>query len=140
MNSGITFLSALAMAIALSFVPSSCTANRTKPAVLFPPAQLTWPAVQEDLQRGIADGVEKGDLPSEASNTLLAECQQLGAALNARDLEAVRQAPWSLLEPWADRGIADKLADGEIGPGVAVSLREQLGNFTNTITNLQGTY
>jgi len=139
-NQGIQYLCATALAIVLSAVPTSCTAGRVKPQVLFPPAQLTWPAIEEDLHRGIDDGVDDGDLTTESSDALRAEGTRLGFALTGRDLEGVRTIPWNALEPWAERGIDDKLSDGEIGPGVATSLREQLSNFTETIERLQETY
>lgn len=135
-----TSIVVIAAAIALAFIPTSCTAGRVKPQVLFPPAQLTWPAVEEDLHRGLADGVTDGDLTIEASDAMRAEGERLERALGDRDLEGVRVVAWGALEPWADRGINDKLDDHEISPGVATSLREQLRNFTDTILRLQGTY
>lgn len=126
--------------LAIGALLPSCIGSRTKPLALFPPAQLTWPAVEEDLARGIADGVEDGDLTQDGANEMNTHTLAFGAALDAHDLEGVRRVPWSAMAPWAERGIADKIDDGEISPGVAASLREQLSNFGETIRLLQGTY
>lgn len=128
-------------AFAALLLPPACVGQRVKPRVLFPPAALTWPAVEEDFHRGIADGIEGGALTADAGAALQAEGDDLEAALNARDLPAVRSVAWeTALQPWAARGIEDKLADGEIGPGVADSLRGQLEDFTNIILHLQGIF
>tara|TARA_R110000822_G_scaffold120633_3_gene254145 strand:- start:7463 stop:7882 length:420 start_codon:yes stop_codon:yes gene_type:complete len=105
---------------------------------LFEPAQVTWSAVENDLLRGIEDGVSEGDLMPAAADNLRASADGMELALREKDRDALRLSPWSELEPWADRGIDDKLADGEIGPGVASSLREQLANFTNIVNKLRG--
>lgn len=125
--------------LAASLFVQSCFGPRVKPAAVFPPAALAWPAVDEDVQRGIADAVEDGDLTQDAANALNTQALRIGTALTERDLETIRVAPWSSLEPWAERGIADKVDDGEIGPGVALSLREQLAKFTEAILILKGT-
>lgn len=126
--------------IALAMIPSSCLGPRVKPASLFPPLALTWPAIEEDLVRGVADGVEDQELSQDAANALNTQALALGRAIEARDLEGVRVIPWTNLEPWVERGIADKVTDEEIGPGVGASLREQLSNFGEAIAILQETY
>jgi hypothetical protein len=133
------FFYALAF-LALALLPG-CASRGVRPRVLFPPAALTWPAVEEDLHRGLADGVEDGELTEEAAQLLRAEGDELEAALDARDLMGVRVVAWEEgLEPWAARGIDDKLADGEVGPGVADSLRGQLEDFTTVVLQLQGIF
>lgn len=126
--------------LALSLVALvACIGPRAKGPALFPPAALAWPAVESDYQRGVADGVADGDLAALAAEDLLHKGEALGAALEVRSVEQLRLVPWATtMSPWATRGIADKLEDGEIGPGVADSLREQLVNFTETINRLQG--
>lgn len=136
-------LRAIVATIAILFacmLAPACIGSRTKPLALFPPVQLTWPAVEEDVLRGIADGVEDGDLAQDGANEMNTHTLAFGVAINASDLEGVRRVPWSAMRPWAERGIVDKIDDGEISPGVAASLREQLSNFTEAIVALQGTY
>ncbi len=123
-------------ALALVFF-SSCAAERVEGIALFEPAQLTWPAVENDLHRGLEDAAEDGDLTEAAADSLRSEGAKLERALAEQSREGVRKVAWLSMEPFADRGIDDKLGDGEIGPGVAQSLREQLRNFTATITRLQ---
>jgi hypothetical protein len=43
-----------------------------------------------------------------------------------------------MLHPWAARGVIDRVDDGEIGPGVAVSLNERILQFDAAIDALQG--
>lgn len=125
---------------ALSFALVCCVSSKTRAVSLFPSAELAWPAVEEDVARGIADGADDGDLSPEAVLMLTSQSDKLGGALKARDSGALREVSWTTLEFWANRGIGDKLDDGEIGPGVAQSLHEQLFNFSTTITRLQTTF
>lgn len=134
-------IAALAVALlTVSLFFSSCIGSRAKAATLFPAAELAWPAVQEDFLRGVADGVEDGELVESAAAQLRSNGDSLGAALTARDVTALRGVPWPSMAPWAQRGVEDKLQDGEIGPGVRLSLLEQLANFSTAITNLQGIF
>jgi hypothetical protein len=126
--------------VACTVALSSCIAPKYKPSVLFPAAALTWPAVEEDFDRGIADGISDGVLTQQAAVAFKAEADKLENGLNTKNLPEVQLVAWGNLKPWADRGIDDKLADGEVGPGVAASLREQLTNFTETIAQLQAVY
>jgi hypothetical protein len=128
----------VALCACSAFVAQSCLGPKVDDLALFKPAQLTWPAVENDLLRGIEDGVEDGDLTVAGAETLHIHGDSMEAALRDKDRDALRLVPWGTLEPWADRGIVDKEADGEIGSGVAASLREQLANFTTVITKLQG--
>jgi hypothetical protein len=132
------FVIALLIAVGLGmWACPACTATKARPAALFPPAQLAWPAVAEDLARGIADGVEDEDIQQPAADALTLQSTVLGEALETKNQDKLRTVNWEELRPWASRGIDDKLDDHEIGPGVANSLREQLKNFTSTILQLQ---
>lgn len=137
MNTRLATVGIAVLSLLLFFAPS-CLGPRSKTLALFPAAELAWPAVSEDLHRGVEDGVADGDLVEGVAEKLLNEGDELAKALHAKDIEGVRAVPWTSLQPWVTRGIEDKLSDGEIGPGVAVSLREQLSNFTTTISTIQG--
>jgi len=124
---------------------SSCVASKeksdqVKQAAQFPAAMLAWPGVRGDYDRGLADGVTKGDLTPLAHDKLIATADQMSVAINAKDPSALRAIPWTLImRPWADRGVNVKLSDGTIGPTVAAELLERVANFTATIESLQGT-
>ena len=120
------------------FALQACITPKIDSFALFKPAQITWPAIENDLHRGIDDGIEDGDLTANAAALLRGQGINMETALHDKDLDALRLVPWGTLDPWAGRGITDKEADGEIGPGVAKSLREQLTNFTTLINKLQG--
>lgn len=124
---------------------SSCVASKqkvdqAKQAAQFPAAMLAWPGVRGDYDRGLTDGVTKGELTPLAQAKLIATADQLGVAINAKDPMALRTIPWTLImRPWAERGVHVKLSDGTIGPTVAAELLERVANFTATIESLQGT-
>lgn len=125
--------------LAFSYLGPSCVGPDVVEGAQFPAAQLAWPGVEGDYLRGIADGTSEGDLTMQAADELRAECDTMRAALLAKDPDALRLVPWStIMRPWADRGIADKLGDGEVGPTVAEELTERVSNFTATIESLQG--
>lgn len=116
----------------------SCVAPRVDPLALFGAAEATWPAVEQDYERGIQDAIDDLELSAQSSVVLHQDADRLETALAEKDRGILLAVPWDAMAPWASRGIEDKLEDGDIGPGVAVSLREQLVNFTATIHRLQG--
>ena len=126
--------SVLALAVC-AFIPVACVASRIEDPALFAPAQLAWPAVRSDYDRGVAAAADAND--SVLLSSLKKNSDDMTAALDSSDVDALRLVPWSTMHPWCSTGIAAKLSDGEIGPGVADSLIEQLTNFTITITRLQ---
>jgi hypothetical protein len=131
----------LALVASVLLLGSACIGARTKQAAEFPPAELAWPGVRGDYVRGLADGMADGELAQADVDNLSMLGVQLGSAIDARDLNALRLVPWSkAMRPWADRGIADKLEDGEVGPTVAAELAERVVLFTETIQSLQGIF
>lgn len=136
---------ALVLSVAMFAGASSCVGSKekvdqVKQAAQFPAAMVAWAGVRADYDRGLADGVTKGELTSLAQEKLVATADQLAVALNAKDPSALRAIPWTIImRPWADRGIHVKLSDGSIGPTVAAELLERVVNFTATIESLQGT-
>lgn len=134
-------LALVASLFVLSFGSSACIGARTKQASQFPAAKLAWPGVQGDFARGLQDGLEDGEIAQFDVDNLSKLGDQLGGALETQDLGALRFIPWSkAMRPWADRGIADKVSDGEIGPTVATELTERVVQFTETIHSLQGIF
>jgi hypothetical protein len=135
-------LLALPLVLALCALPFliACPSlgGKIDDVALFKPAQISWSAVENDLLRGIDDGESEGDLTTAAADDLRSDADDMEDALREKDRDALRLVPWGELEPWADRGIDDKISDGEIGTGVAASLREQLRNFTTIIDKLRG--
>ncbi len=123
---------------------TSCVSARADRVALFDPAQLAWPAVADDYNRGILDGTDNGRLDQLTAELLWSYGEDMHTALESGNRAALRLVPWPTMAPWASDGIDAKLeagAAGEpggIGPGVAKSLREQLANFTVTITRLRG--
>lgn len=126
--------------LAITMLVASCAGPHSKAITLFPAADTAWPAVEEDFNRGVEDGVSDGDISPVEAAELRSHAAKLEVALDARDVYGVRDVPWTSMQPWASRGIDDQLEDGEIGPGVASSLREQLVNFTTTIADIQGAF
>lgn len=125
---------------ALTLLVASCAGPRSKAITLFPAAVTAWTAVAEDYDRGVDDGIADGDLSLPDATELRGFAEKLTTALNARDVTGVRAVPWITMRPWAVRGIDDQLEDGEIGPGAAASLHEQLVNFTTAIEDIQGAF
>ena len=123
---------ALIFALTSACLMASCITKRVIHPTMFPALDFAWVQVREDVLRGIEDGRATEELHAFEAAQLSSNVTHLGAALAARDLPAMRQAPWETLRPWGKRGIEAQLEAGEIGPGVALSLHEQLYNFSET--------
>ena len=112
---------------------SSCLSNQAKDNALMPAMELAWgnsqAGVRSDLERGIADALDDGDLvESIGVNAIVADLED---AISSGDRSALRIIPWaSTLLPYAERGIQDRVDDGEMSDMIAESLRERLRNFT----------
>lgn len=114
-----------------------CAGTAAREHVALPAARTAYESVINDVERGIADGLADGELNQTQADALNAQAQQLRIALAFNDLDeaapAIVAAAWPVLKPWAERGVADRLEDGEIGPGVAASFTERINNFTEAL-------
>ncbi len=127
----IRFITAALVALTLS----SCVTEKVRDEALVPSAQLLWASVEKDVDRGIADAVEDGDL--EDRTDLDAEVQRISDVLDAGASRAdMGGLSWYLLRPYAERGIQDRIDDGEIHELVAPSLLERVANFTFLVERL----
>ena len=126
--------------VAPALLTSSCIGSKVDTLALFEPAALAWPAVSIDYLHGVDNAEAVGDLSAEAAASLRIAGEELGRAIEEKDRTAIALAPWAAMQPMVARGIAVQLADGEIGPGVAASLTEQLDKFTDTITRIRSTF
>lgn len=92
----------------LALVVSSCASMKARDAALLPTAQLAWVGVHADLERGIADAVEDGDLLNSAAMDALVEHLDEVLSLGASHV-LLRQIPWDpTLREFALRGIQDR--------------------------------
>ena len=130
------------LALSCLVLASGCagsSGDAARERALLPSLQLAWPAVEDDIQRGVLDGVEDGDLSKSKSEALLASANRLEASLS-EDLNQARSVTafeWPIVHPWASRGVIDRLDDGQIGPGVAESFDERIKNFDEGVRKLQ---
>jgi hypothetical protein len=119
---------------------AGCGATKRVDAIaLFKPAQVAWDSVEEELTRGVQDGLDDAELDNGAANDLLEQGDRLELALDTYSVEGVIAARWHELKPWAIRGIEDMREDGAIGTFVAGSLLERVDNFTGTIDRIEAT-
>jgi hypothetical protein len=123
--------------VVLALAASACAGAKAREHVLLPAVRMAWPAVQDDVLRGIEDGIADGELTSMQVAELQSRTFHLGMTITASyDPDAFAVAGWNTLEPWAHRGIQDRVDDHEIGPGVAESFRERVLNFSAAIERL----
>lgn len=121
---------------------ASCMSSRARDQGLLPAARLSWGSssmgVRADIERGVNDAVADGELADPADlNTMIAS---LDSALAAGDRTQLVKITWASLEPYGQRGIQDRIDDGEMDPMVALSLRERLTNFGFALSKLQQLY
>jgi hypothetical protein len=114
--------------------------NAARERALLPALRSAWPGVEADVQRGVNDGLDDGDLTGSASDALMASADRLEKSLSAtiEEAKSVTGKEWPALHPWAARGVMDRVDDGEIGAGVAASLNERIVQFDAAIDALQG--
>lgn len=125
----------LLLAALAALTLTSCLSSQVRDEALLPAASLAWPGVRADVERGILDAVEDGNLKNPATlNGYLEDMDEVLA--NGADRHDLADIPWAALEPYGQRGIQDRIDDGEMHPLVAESLFERLKNFTHTFDQL----
>lgn len=113
----------------LLLATTSCIASKARENSLLPAMNLAWPGVRADVERGIEDAVQDGELADRI--VIDFEVVKLDEALKSGLASDFRSVSWlETLEPYGRRGIEDRVADGEMSDMVAESLRERLRNFT----------
>lgn len=125
-----TFLPILLCALA-----SCSTLFGNEDEALFPPLDLAWEGVYEDIERGLQDGIADGDLSPEGLSDALATASELEDAIEDEESDGLRDL-WLDLKPWAERGIADRVEDDEIVEGAAASLLERVRLFNESVNAL----
>ena len=131
------------LALSCLLLASGCagsSGNAARERALLPALRSAWPGVEADVQRGVNDGLDDGDLKGEAANALVASSDRLEASLstNLDDARTVTSIEWPLIHPYALRGVLDRVDDGDIGAGVAASLNERITQFDAAIDALGG--
>lgn len=113
--------------------------NTARERALLPALRSAWIGVEEDLDRGINDGMEDGAIDSGTAALLHVDAQALEDGLHASVDEAQAAAiRWPGLDSWAHRGVEDRVNDGENSAGVAESRHERIRQFAAALVELGG--
>ena len=127
-----TFL--LLLAASVIALPS-CLSSKTKEKVMMPAITQAWPAVRADIERGLDVSITD---PSEIDR-LNEQIQILDTSFKNNDLDTLQGVKWMELAPYAEKGIQDRIQQGEISEGVAASFRERILRFSHVMGMLQST-
>lgn len=103
---------------------TACAGVKARENVLMPAmSQAYSTSIQPMVQRG-------AELPGVDSSAVEAADVAMVEALDSGERERVAAVDWSLLRAAAEGDVSARLQAGEIGPGVAASLRGLLEEFT----------
>lgn len=113
---------------------AACAGTAAREHTLLPAMRLAWPGVQAAVARGITTGLEAQSqtLTAAAAAELTTATREMKAALETGEAGQVAAASvmWPALEALAFTGIDARVRAGEIGSGVAESLRERVRQFS----------
>lgn len=104
----------------------ACTANQARQNVLLPAVSSAWIGVQSDLDRGLSDAVNDGEVVPPA---IIAAESTVVRSLAASNPLTLGSDSWILLQPYVVRGIHDRVEDGELSPLAEASLLERARLF-----------
>lgn len=129
---------ALCTLLPILFASTGCAGKVARDEVLMPAVRLAAPSVESDFDRGLADAVEDGDLTQPEADDISAQVEPLFQAIRDDDRQqvALHFQDWFTARPFAERGIQDRLDDGEISFGVAQSMQERLAQMEEALQKL----
>lgn len=124
----------------ICLLAASCLAPRARQHGLVPAVIMAWEGVRADTMRGIDDAMEDGDITSRMSLDMVVF--QIDEALEQGAPTAlISIIDWSVLHPYAVRGIQDRVDDGEMIQAIADGpMTERLNNFTQAFSMLRTSY
>ncbi len=127
----------LALAGVILAVPvgqcAGCLGKQARERVALPAVVMATDGVEEDARRGAA---ELPPIPRAAAE---AQIDAFVAPIEAKDRRRIAAESWPLwpsVKDLALDGIAARETAGEVGPGVAASLRERVDRYDEALTKL----
>ena len=124
----------LVAVLAVSALASCMAGADARNNILTPAIATAWDGVRTDVERGIADAVEDGDVADPME--LLALVDELDTSISDETVP-IRAARWSLLRPFAERGIQDYVDDGVLGSDAIEFLEARLEQFDRAMLAMQ---
>lgn len=118
----------LSLSLLFALVAPGCLSPAAQQEVLFPVAVSAFDGIQTDILYAID--------PLEASDSDLTLFKVALASHDTVQLALYGPLWFDTLRPLAEQGIAQRVTDGLIGPGVAESLRERLESFEDALIAL----
>ncbi len=115
---------------------AACAGTKARDDALLPIAKNVYQNVRTDIDRGIADAVEDGDLTEGAAAHVAVLADRLGEILDSGDRSLLASFPWPTLETYAVRGVQDMISDGDVSEGVAIVLLQRIVNFRDVLARL----
>ena len=122
------------IAIALFIMLPACVGTHVRDEVLIPAVQMSWINVKKDIQRGLEDALSKEEITPDDS--VFAIFEMMDDAIDAGIRQDIMAVPFSVLEPYANKGIQAKIDAGELTPQTAEFLYERLENFKYALNTL----
>ena len=125
--------------IFLSFLLPGCVfaGDIPRDELILPIAKKVYRLTDDYIDRGIADGLQDGDLLPAAADTLTASNDALRVAFDTEERARVIAIDWQSLVPWATRGVTDMIDDGKISEGAATSLYQRIVNWRDAMAMLE---
>lgn len=117
-------------AVNLALVLSYCAGMKARENVLVPAMKMAWVGISSDIDASISL------LTVDAASIVRSKQKLMADVLDAGDIPRILMLDWRILHGAALIGIILRLKRGEIGPGVAASLRERLRMFTRALEEL----
>lgn len=105
---------------------TSCVRTKVQEQVQIPTLQAAWPEVRFDIEAA-----------PESIRPTVEELDEVGDILARAVIVEIRTIEWAPLEAAALAGIEELILAGEYSEGVAVSRREQLSRFRDSLLDLQ---
>lgn len=127
-----------AMVLVAAALLPSCAGSRARQNVLLPAMRLAWGSISPDVERGLTEAVAGGTLTQVQATQFLAQRDEFEDKLREDEPERNLQLTWLALRPWAEAGIGERESAGEVGAGVAASLRERVANFDDAVRRYDG--
>ena len=127
------------MMVMVLVLVAGCAGTKARTEALNPVAIATWNNVRMDYERGVAAGLDAGEIEEVRASTLRGFGDLLSASLASGDRDSLSEVPWTVeMVPWAKRGVHEAVVAGELGPNGATLLYQRIQNLTDVLLTLQG--